>query len=130
MSTPLTFTGLKRLAYFAIIAIALLNHFALAGVELVIIENVQYSRTLIITVTDSADTPISHVKVEEMDAGWKHLIRSSETNTDGQFRLSSTPGRKMHYLQLSSYGFNPLRVRIAVSPQKGKDLKLEMHVAT
>jgi hypothetical protein len=125
-----TFTALKHLAYFAIIAVAFLNHSAVAGVELIIIENVQYSRTLIVTVTDSADAPISHVKVEEMDAGWKHLIRSSETDTHGQFTLSSTPGRKMHFLQLSSYGFNPLRVRIAVSPQKGKDLKLEMHVAT
>jgi hypothetical protein len=101
-----------------------------AGVEIVVIENVQFAKSLSVTVTDSGDFLLPGAKVEEMSPDWKQVLRSTQTDDAGKFTLASVHGRKIYYLQISHDGFNPLRVRVAISTKRGKDLRLQLEVAT
>ena len=112
------------------ICLLLASPLARAGVEIVEIRNIRFSRTGTITVTDPLDSPLPGAKVEEMSPDWKQVLSSTDTDDKGRFTLTPGHYRKIYYLQISCHNFNPLRVRVAVSTSKGKELRLQLEIAT
>jgi hypothetical protein len=120
-----------RLLKFAAVAILLgLSPGLDAQVQLVEISNVQVASSLSALVQDHVGNPIPNVVVEEFSSDWKKVLREITTDSAGKFSLAPVPGRKLYYLQLSAYGFNPLRVRVRVDPKRGKKLTLTLEIAT
>ena len=99
------------------------------GIQTIEIEKVQLAQSLAATVHDAAGSPIAGAVVEEFAPGWKRLLRSAKTDGAGVFTLAPVKGRDLYYLQLRSYGFNPLRVRVRVDRKRGKELHLQMEVS-
>jgi Carboxypeptidase regulatory-like domain len=96
----------------------------------VVIEKVQLARSLAAVVLDPAGSPIPGVLVEEFSSDWKESLRSTMTDATGGFTFAPVKGRDVYYLQLRMNGFDPLRVRVKVDPKRGKNLQLELEIAT
>jgi carboxypeptidase family protein len=103
---------------------------ASAGVELIEISEVQLVRELSGVVEDSSGALMKGVLVEEFSSDWKKVLRSSHTDAEGTFLLRGTKDWQLHWLQVSCNGFNPMRFRMRVDPNRGKPLRLTMHVST
>lgn len=101
-----------------------------AQVQIVEIEKVQLATSLAAVVTDITGTRRSGVLVEEFSSDWKQSLRSTKTDAKGRFTLAPVKGRDVYYLQLRMDGFDPLRVRVKIDPKKGKNLRLELKIAT
>ena len=99
------------------------------GVATIEIENVQLARSLAAVVHDPVGYPLPSVLVEERTSDWKEPLRSTKTDAAGAFTSAPVKGRNVYYLQLTMKGFNPLRVRVKVDSNRGKELQLEMNVA-
>jgi hypothetical protein len=99
------------------------------GMTTIEIQNVQLAKSVAGVVRDPLGSPMSGVLVEEFSAEWKESLRSTKTNAEGRFAFAPIKRRKIYYLQLRMDGFNPLRVRVKVDPNRGKELQLEMSVA-
>ena len=112
------------------VCLLLASPWARAGVEIVEIRNIRFSPTGTITVTDPLDSPLPGAKVEEMSSDWKEVLSSTETDDKGGFALVPIRGHKIYFLQISCHNFNPLRVRVEISLKKGKELRLQLEVAT
>ena len=100
------------------------------GVSIIEIGDLQVTKSLAAVVKDSRGFPMDGVLGEEMSADWKTRLRSTRTDSKGRFSLKTVNGRKIYYLELTYKGFNPLRVRIQVDPQRGVDLQLQMTIST
>ena len=94
------------------------------------IEDVQVVRSVAAVVHDPTGSPIPGVSVEEFGSDWKESLRSTKTDTAGGFTFAPATGRGICYLQFRMNGFNPLRVRLKLDPERGKNLQLKMEVAT
>jgi hypothetical protein len=101
-----------------------------AGYDVVEIQEIQLAKSLSATVTDQGGFPVPGAKVEEMNPGWKRILRSTQADNKGRFTLAPVPGREIYYLQISYPTFDPLRVRVSISVKNGKELKLRLVVAT
>jgi Carboxypeptidase regulatory-like domain len=101
-----------------------------AGVEIVEVERIQIAKSVSATVTGPGDSPLPGAKVEEMSPDWKQVLRSTQADDAGRFTLAPVNGRRIYYLQISYPNFNPLRVRVSLSTRKGKELRLQLEVAT
>jgi hypothetical protein len=104
-------------------------HASAQGVVTIEIAKVQSAPTLSALVHDSAGNPLNGVSVVELSSDWKSSLRSTKTGPDGRFTLSGADNR-IHHFQFSLPGFNPLRVRIRVSPERKDELQLQMWVST
>jgi hypothetical protein len=93
------------------------------------IPNVQLVRSLAAVVQDAADSPMAGVLVEEFSSDWNKALRSTKTGATGRFTFAQVKGRDVYYLQLTMKGFNPLRVRVKVDPQRGKELRVNMKIS-
>jgi hypothetical protein len=93
------------------------------------LKRVQVSRSLAAVALDPAGCPIPGVLIEEFSSDWKELLRSTKANEEGRFSFAPVKKRKIYYLQLRKDGFNPLRIRMKVDTNLGKELKLEMKIA-
>jgi len=100
------------------------------GIQTIEIEKVQLAESLAATVHDAAGSPIVGAVVEEFTPGWNRALRSAKTNQAGLFTFAPVKGRDLHYLQITSYGFNPLRIRVKLDRKRGKKLELQMEVST
>ena len=100
-----------------------------AGYDVVEIQDIQVAKSLSAIVTDQGDLPVPGARIEEMNPGWKTVLRSTQADNHGRFTLAPVPGRKIYYLEISYPNFDPLRVRVAISVKKGKELKLRLAVA-
>ena len=69
------------------------------------------------------------VMVELRSPDWKTVLASTKTDDNGYFSFQAHPG-KLHYLQFSSPGLNPLQVKVRVSKRATHDLVIHMNVAT
>lgn len=98
--------------------------------EMVEISNLQLANSVSATVQDRTGHPIPRVTVEEYDAGWKQLLRSTTSDGTGKFSFAPVTGRKIYYLQLSAPGLNPLRVRIRLVRRHRPSLTLQIEIAT
>src|ERR1700722_13547479 len=94
------------------------------------LSDVQLAKTLSAVVHDPTDSPLSNVLVQEFDPKWKTVLRTSTTDKTGRFSLAPVQGRRVYCLQLSTPGFDPLRVRVQVDSKRGTNLKLRLEIAT
>lgn len=94
------------------------------------IEKVQLVRSLTAVTLDPSGSPIPGVLVEEFSSGWKESLRSTKTDATGRFTFTRVKGRDIYYLQLMMNGFDPLRVRVKINWMRGKNLQLELKIAT
>ncbi len=81
-------------------------------------------RSLAAVVLDPSGAPIQGAFVEEFSPDWKESLRSTKTDTTGEFTFTPVKGRDVYYLQLRMNGFDPLRVRVKIDPKQGKNLRL------
>ena len=60
-----------------------------------------------------------------IDVIWPVPLRRREA-----YKGAMVKGRDLYYLQITSHGFDPLRVRVKVDRKRGKKLELQMEVST
>jgi carboxypeptidase family protein len=101
-----------------------------AQYQVIELSDVQLAKTLSAVVQDPTDSPLSNVLVQEFDPKWKTVLRTSATDKTGRFSLAPVQGRRVYCLQLSTPGFDPLRVRVQVDSKRGTNLKLRLEIAT
>src|SRR5437868_5246288 len=71
---------------------------------------------------DEDGTPLRDATVEEFSPNWKRVLRTRTTNRDGEFSFTLVRDRKIHWLQISPTGFNPLRMRLRLDREHGTEL--------
>jgi Carboxypeptidase regulatory-like domain len=98
--------------------------------QIVELADVQLAKFLSAVVQDHQGSPLTNVLVQELSPDWKTVWRTSTTNNHGRFSLATVQRRKIYYLQLSTPGFDPLRVRVQVDRKRGASLKLRLMIAT
>ena len=101
-----------------------------AQYQVIELANVQLAKSLSAVVEDPAGSPLSNVLVQEFSPDWKTVLRTSATDDHGRFSLANVPSRKIYCLQLSTPGFDPLRLRVQVDRKRGANLKLKLTIAT
>jgi Carboxypeptidase regulatory-like domain len=70
------------------------------------------------------------VKVELYSSDWKTVLASTTTDGNGRFSLAKTPGNKLFYVQVSSPGMNPYRLRVRIRKNAVHDLTIHLSVAS
>jgi len=70
------------------------------------------------------------VLVEEFTKDWKTVKASTHTDENGHFSLSSENKGGIHYLRLSHYGINTLRVKVKIDRAGPKELSLTLSPST
>jgi hypothetical protein len=115
--------------------VVLLSFFTLQGyiqaAEETIELQLQHSKCLCGIVTYPNGDPAQNARVEEFGPDWKEALRSTNTDSDGQFTLAPVRGRHVYYLQVSARapGVNPLRAPVQISRFRGTKLRLRLHLA-
>jgi hypothetical protein len=107
------------------IAIAVLCAFfvspAKAVRELVVIEELQPAQRVEGIVLDPSGAPIPNMTVTDRTEEWAAVLRTTTTDSDGHFRLSSQRGKCIYYLRFDNALFNPLELRLKLdkkAPQR------------
>ena len=115
----------------ATIALLLLSP-CFAGVEIVEIGNVQFSKTLGGIVADTTDSPLADVRVIEVAADWQTTIRSTMTDTEGRWSLPPVPNQSIYFLRFITKQccFNEVRCRVKLNKRKGKELRINLPLST
>jgi carboxypeptidase family protein len=80
-------------------------------------------------VLDGVGAPISEVRVSEMSDNWSTELRSTSTDSRGQWSFTPTETGKTYKIQLRKVGFHPVRMRVKVTKHHAKPLVVEMPVA-
>ena len=101
-----------------------------AQYQVIELADLQLVKSLSAVVEDPAGSPLTSVLVQEFSSDWKTVLRTSATDSHGKFSLTSVQGRKIYFLQLSTPGFDPLRLRIQVDRKRGANLELKLTIAT
>ncbi len=101
-----------------------------AQYQVVELAEVQLAKSVAATIQDSTGAPVPKALVQEFDADWKTVLRSSSTDSEGTFSFTPVAGRKIYFIQISAPGFDPLRVRIRVDSKHGTMLHLKLVTAT
>jgi hypothetical protein len=100
-----------------------------AQYQVIELADLQLVKSLSAVVEDPAGS-LTNVLVQEFSPDWKTVLRTSATDSHGKFSLTSVQGRKIYFLQLSTPGFDPLRLRIQVDRKRGANLELKLTIAT
>jgi hypothetical protein len=98
--------------------------------QVIELADVQSAKSLSAVIQDPTGFPLAKVLVEEFSSDWKTLLRTTATDKHGRFSLATEQRRNIYYIQLSSPGFDPLRVRIQVDRKGGRNLELKLVIAT
>jgi hypothetical protein len=101
-----------------------------AQYQIIELADLQLAESLSARVQDPTGSPLANVLVQEFSPDWKTVLRTSATNNHGAFSLATVRDRKTYCLQLSTPGFDPLRVRVRVDRKRGTRLKLKLVIAT
>jgi hypothetical protein len=73
--------------------------------------------------------PVSSVRIEECDAGWKHVLNSTTTDERGYFHMTPAAKGSTHYLRLTAPTFNPSLYTVKLSLHAPPELDLRITVA-
>ncbi|MGA9305255.1 MAG: carboxypeptidase-like regulatory domain-containing protein [Candidatus Sulfotelmatobacter sp.] len=119
---------MKSFALF-VLSIALFSS-AFAGVETVEIGKIQIARALTGTIVDPSDSALPGVQVLEVSSDWKTVLRTTTTDSNGNWLLAPVPKQQIYYLRFIANGFDPLQVRVELNHRKGKDLRFKLPIAT
>lgn len=96
------------------------------GVSIIEYGDVQVVAELAGVVHDPADAPMAGVLVEEFGSDWKSALRSTKTDEQGRFAMTTVQDRKTYFLQFSFRNCNPIRLRVKVDAKHGKQLQVKM----
>lgn len=96
--------------------------------ELVIQDRVSVSSTLAGHVMVGS-TPAAGVTVELYSSDWQMVLASTKTDTTGHFSLQKPAKGKLFYIQLSSPGLKPYRLRIRLKKHSPPELVIHLSVA-
>ena len=121
---------IRPLSLAAIVGVLCLPLKINAQYQVVEIADVQLVKSLSGVVQDPAGSPMENVLVQEFSPDWNTVLRTSKTDSHGRFSLAALQGRKIYCLQLSTSGFDPLRVRVQVDRKRGASLKVKLVIAT
>jgi len=100
-----------------------------AGVTIIEIPKIQFSRTLSAIVIMPDGSPLPAAEVEEVSSDWKTVLRTVRTDASGTFTLVPVKGRKIYYIQVSAPGFNTLRFRLK-KKRYAKPLNVQIRLST
>ena len=81
-------------------------------------------------VTDPSGAVVPDVIVEERSQNWGTVLRSTKTDENGRFKFPAIQNKAVYYLQLSCYGFDPLRIKVRIDKKAKSPLILKMVIAT
>jgi len=113
----------------AIVLLAsVLNLFA--GVETVVIANVQVSKDLSGIVLDPAGEPIPGAAVIEITQDRQTNLRSTTADSEGKWSLTPIATRKIYYLRFVKPNFNTVEVRLKLDTKKGKSFAVTLPLST
>jgi hypothetical protein len=70
----------------------------IAGVEIVEIGNLQFTKTLGGIIAEPADSPLADVQVIEVTSDWQTTIRSTRTDAEGRWSLPTRSGTRYLFL--------------------------------
>jgi|SRR5580700_533541 hypothetical protein len=101
-----------------------------AQYQVIELADVQLVKSLSAVVQDPGGSPLTNVLVQEFSPDWKTVLRTTATDDQGSFSLATLQGRKIYCLQLSTPGFDPLRLRVQLDRKRGANLKLKLTIAT
>jgi hypothetical protein len=123
---------LFRRSAFILSFILLLFAPSFGGVETVVIEKVQLTKTLGGVVTDASDAPLANVQVVEVTSDWQTTIRGTMTDTEGRWSLPSVPKQQIYVLRFITKQccFNELICRVKLNKRKGKELRIRLELST
>ncbi len=108
-----------------IIAFAWIFFFAAlaqAARETIVLEEPQRAQEVEGVVLDPAGEPIPDMKVTDCAKGWGTALRSTTTDSKGQFRFTRQRGKSVYYLSFEHPMFNPLRLKLKLdkkAPTRG-----------
>lgn len=112
---------------------------AVAQMEIVEIEKLQFAKSVAGIVTDPSGAVIGNVTVEERSEDWKKVLRTTETDDKGRFRFHSRskgrfrfPARSkpVYYLEFSRSGFNWVQVKLQLDKKAEPVIMVEMPLGT
>ncbi len=63
---------------------------------------------------------------EEFSSDWKTALRSTKTDQQGRFVMTTLKDRNSYFLQFSFRNCNPIRVRVKVDAKLGKEMQVKM----
>lgn len=66
------------------------------------------------------------IAVKQFGSDWKTVLRSTKTDEKGHFAMTKVKDRKVYFLQFSFRNCNPIRVRVKVDAEHGKELQVQM----
>jgi hypothetical protein len=121
---------IRPLSLVVIVVLLCLPVIISAQYQVVEIADVQFVKSLSGVVQDPAGSPMESVLVQEFSPDWRTVLRTSKTDNHGRFSLAPLQGRKIYCLQLSTSGFDPLRVRVQVDRKHGTSLKVKLVIGT
>jgi len=99
--------------------------------ELVVLKKISVSRALTGRVlVAGTDEPANGVTVELCSAGWKTVLKSTETDEKGHFSLEPRATGKLFYIRVSSPGMNILELRVRIDKHATQELTIHLSVAT
>ena len=101
-----------------------------AQYQIIELADVQLVKSLSAMVQDPSGSPLTDVLVQEFSPDWKTVLRTSATDNHARFTPAGVQGRKIYCLQLSTPGFDPLRLRVQIDRRRGVNLKLKVTIAT
>jgi hypothetical protein len=130
-----------RNSLLAIICLLLFNLSlrAVAQMEIVEIEELQFAKSVAGIVTDPSHAAIGSVTVEERTEDWKKVLHTTETDDKGRFRFHvhskgrfRFPARSkpVYYLEFSRSGFNRVRLKLELDKKAEPVIMVEMPVGT
>lgn len=106
-------------------AIALICAFCVTSAkavrELVVLEELQPAQRVEGIVLDPSGAPIPNMTVTDRTEEWAAVLRTTTTDSNGQFRFSSQRGKSVYYLRFDNALFNPLELRLKLdkkAPQR------------
>jgi Carboxypeptidase regulatory-like domain len=102
----------------------------LGGVETIVIANVQVSGDLGGVVVDPSGEPIPEVQVLETTPDGKTTLRSTFTDDNGKWSFPPVTAKKLYYLRFAMKNFDPVELRLRLSPKKGKPLVVKLPLST
>jgi hypothetical protein len=110
-----------------VLLLIVLFHFSF-GIETVQLSNLQRSRNPTITIVDPNGSAIGGAAVEKCKQNWRSCLRIGLTDAHGKFQLPLE--KSQQFITIRKELFNPLQFRVQIDATRGKNLILQLQVAT
>ena len=76
------------------------------------------------------NVPVADARVELRSSDWKTVLKATKTDANGDFSFGAGSSGKLFYIQVSSPGFDPCRLRVRISQHAKSKLVIHLVIAT